>query len=253
MKRKLLSLEDKKTTKTAKMMEIEMEQNNSLIITNVSDVSSSLSQHFNYEMTDQKAKSNFIRGASREALEVLEKQKCNMLIFSVGAYLEVVMPAVKKWTNALGNIIINDNVMIEKVTAGYDENNKHFQTIIKFRFNKEVVTVTCYNTTQKIKVEGRGYLDLANNFLEPFFQEKLCGEVLERIEKYNRDVIASLSGKRKAVSRPLRSVKYKASAKLPCSKCDNVFSCVSSSITYSVTHGLRNSGTHGLTDSHLAL
>ena len=224
MKRKLLSLEDQKTTKTAKMMEIEMEQNNSLIITNVSDVSSSLSQHFNYEMTDQKAKSNFIRGASREALEVLEKQKCNMLIFSVGAYLEVVMPAVEKWTNALGNIIINDNVMIEKVTAGYDENNKHLQTTIKFRFNKEIVTVTCYNTTQKIKVEGRGYLGLANNFLEPFFQKKLCGEVLDRIEKYNRDVIASLSGKRKAVSRPLRSVKYKASAKLPCSKCDNVFS-----------------------------
>ena len=224
MKRKLLSFEDQKATKTAKMMEIDMEANDSLLITNVSNVSSSLSQHFNFEMSDQKAKSNFIKGASREALEVEEKQKCSMMIFSVGAYLATVIPAVEKWTNATVNTKISNDVIIEKVVAGYDENNKHLQTILKFGCNKESITVTCYNTTQKVKIEGKGYLDFAQNFMEPFFKQKLSEEAVDKIDKYNRDVIASLSGKRKAVSRPMRSVKYKASAKLPCSKCEVTFS-----------------------------
>ena len=205
-------------------MEIDMEANDSLLITNVSNVSSSLSQHFNFEMSDQKAKSNFIKGASREALEVEEKQKCSMMIFSVGAYLATVIPAVEKWTNATVNTKISNDVIIEKVVAGYDENNKHLQTILKFGCNKESITVTCYNTTQKVKIEGKGYLDFAQNFMEPFFKQKLSEEAVDKIDKYNRDVIASLSGKRKAVSRPMRSVKYKASAKLPCSKCEVTFS-----------------------------
>ena len=115
MKRKLLSVENQKITKTAKIMEIEMEPNNSLMITNVSNVTSSLTQHFNFEMTDLKAKSNLIKGASREALKVEEKQKCSMLIFSVGAYLSTVIPAVGKWANASVNEEIDDNVMIEIV------------------------------------------------------------------------------------------------------------------------------------------
>ena len=78
MKRKQLSLEDQKTTKIAKMTEIEMDSNDSFIITNKSKISSSLFQHFNFEMTDQKAKANFLKGAAREVLEVEEKQKCTM-------------------------------------------------------------------------------------------------------------------------------------------------------------------------------
>ena len=44
-----------------------------------------------------------------------------------------------------------------------------------------------------------------------------------KIEQVNKDVIAALSGKRKVISRPKRSVKYKAMAKLPCNKCDTSF------------------------------
>ena len=55
-------------------------------------------------------------------------------------------------------------------------------------------------------------------------EAKLTRNALENIEKYNRDVIAALSGKRKVISRPTRSVKYKAMAKLYCTKCDSMFS-----------------------------
>ena len=72
MKRKLSSIEDQKTTKIAKKMQIDMESNDSFMITNSSNISSSLSQHFNFQMSDTKAKANFIKGAAREALEVEE-------------------------------------------------------------------------------------------------------------------------------------------------------------------------------------
>ena len=81
-------------------------------------------------------------------MEVEEKQKCSMLIFSVGAYLETVIPTVDRWMKSVGTLKVNDiEVFVEKVTKGYDDNNKHLQTIIKFKFKKEAVTVTCYNTT----------------------------------------------------------------------------------------------------------
>ena len=46
---------------------------------------------------------------------------------------------------------------------------------------------------------------------------------LGKIDQYNKAVIAALSGKRKSVSRPTRSVKYKSIAKLPFSKCEVSF------------------------------
>ena len=57
----------------------------------------------------------------------------------------------------------------------------------------------------------------------------LCMKRLEKkvaqhkIEKFNKDVIAALSGKRKVVLRPMRSVRYNAMAMIPCPKCDTVF------------------------------
>jgi hypothetical protein len=94
---------------------------------------------------------------------------------------------------------------------------------VRFRVNGEKITVCCYYTTQRIKVEGKGYRGFVNKFLQPLFYDRIKKVSPRQIEKYNKDVIAALSGKRKAVSRPTRSVKYKAMAKLPCNKCDVSF------------------------------
>ena len=61
------------------------------------------------------------------------------------------------------------------------------------------------------------------NYLKPLFLERIRRVSVNKIEQYNKDVIASLTGKRKAISRPARSVKYKAMCKLPCSKCEMYF------------------------------
>ena len=202
------------------LKQIENDVDDTMIVATGNNVKKSLEKHFNYEMSDKKAKSNLIKGASREAIETEEMQKCTMINLSVGAYHEVVISSFGDWK--IGTKIINTE--IKNIIPGYDENQKHMQTIVKILFNKNMITVTFFNSTQRIKVEGRGYLDFVKNVLTPLIMNKLDKDTLENIEKYNRDVIAALSGKRKAISRPTRSVKYKAMAKLPCSKCDDTFS-----------------------------
>ena len=56
------------------------------------DVTQSLERIFNYKLSDKKAKSNFLRSAAREALEIDEKEVCTMLNLSVGSYHEVIIP-----------------------------------------------------------------------------------------------------------------------------------------------------------------
>ena len=109
-------------------------------------------------MTDKKAKSNLIKGASRETMEIEEMQKCTMVSFSVGAYHEVVIPSVLEL-----KIVLNTEV--KEVIPGYDENHKHMQTILKIFFKKNMITLTCFNSTQKMKIEGRCYLEFVNLFL----------------------------------------------------------------------------------------
>ena len=79
-----------------KMSKIAVENMNdsSMIVASGSNVMSSLARHFNYELSDSKARSNILRSATREALDRTEKQKCTMIDFSAGAYLEVVSPTI---------------------------------------------------------------------------------------------------------------------------------------------------------------
>ena len=81
-----------------------------------------------------------------------------------------------------------------------------------------------YNTTQRILVNGRGYDNLINIFLKPFFEAKLA-QNMKNIDDFNKGVLAALSGKRKAVSRPTRSVRYKAitSSRPSCNQCEESF------------------------------
>ena len=196
-----------------------------MVISSGNNVSSSLSQHFGYELSDKKAKYNLLKGANREALEIQDRQKCVMMDLSTGAYLEIIIPTVKEWEKVKGNeFAIEDmNIKVDEVSHGYDENLKHVQSIVRFVANNNKVAVTCYNTTQRIKTEGKGYQNFVEKFLKPLLLKKLSKAVLEKIEKYNQDVITALSGKRKAVSRPMRRMRYKAMTSLSCSKCDLSF------------------------------
>ena len=80
--------------------EIDMEENTSFVVATGTSMScNDLNRHFNYELSDKKAKSNLLKSAAREALKVEERQKCPMFEFSVGSYLLAVNPLVIKWGN----------------------------------------------------------------------------------------------------------------------------------------------------------
>ena len=199
--------------KMTRMAEVDFESNKSILVASGDDVKQSLERCFNYKLSDKKAKSNFLKSAAKETLEIDEKGVCTMLNFSVGSYYEAVLPTVSEWV--AGDRKVNkDDMKILEVLPSYDENNKHLETIIKFGVKNNKVTVTFYNTTQCVKIEGRGYTEFGRNVIIPLFRNRIESTPTERIELYNKDVIAALSGKRKVVSRPVRSVRYRSIAKV---------------------------------------
>ena len=76
-------------------MVLELENDNSMMVANGTNILESVGRHFNYELSDKKAKSNLVKAANREPLEFHERQGCIMIDFSTGSYLEVVIPTVK--------------------------------------------------------------------------------------------------------------------------------------------------------------
>ena len=225
MKRLLSQEEEEVISKNLKMARLESASNqDNLLVASGLEVSTAFARHFNYEFSDKRAKSNLLKAAARDAFEILERKTCTMLQFNVGSYLEMVLPTVGVWKNGERKITIQDmEIQIDDVIPGYDENNKHMETLVRFSVNGEKIVFICYNSTQRIKVEGRGYLKFMQKFIQPFFEDRLRKIDHVKLDRYNKDVIAALSGKRKAISRPMRSVKYKAMAKLPCNKCDTSF------------------------------
>ena len=71
MKRKYSLAEEEsiERIKMARIAEIEMEADDSMIVASGGNVSESLVRNFNYKLSDKKAKSNLLKGAAREALE----------------------------------------------------------------------------------------------------------------------------------------------------------------------------------------
>ena len=97
------------------------------------------------------------------------------------------------------------------------------ETIVKVGVNNTKITVTFYNTTQRVKIEGKGDIDIGRKVIIPLIKDRIANLSPGKIEQHNKDVIAVLSGKRKVILRPVRSVRYKSITKVPCTKCEITF------------------------------
>ena len=113
-------------------------------------------------------------------------------------------------------------IKIVSVELGKEADGKHIDTKIVFSADRVKVVCHLYNTTQRILVNGKGYDKFIQIFLKPYFELKLSQNIQD-IEIFNKDVVAVLSGKRKAVTRPTRSVRYKARTRPTCNQCDESF------------------------------
>ena len=52
---------------------------------------------FDYELNSKSAKAKLLKGSKRAAIEVEENSTSSNLVFSVGAWLATVLPAVRYW------------------------------------------------------------------------------------------------------------------------------------------------------------
>ena len=171
-------INNSKTLKMERNAEINYESNRSIIVATGWDVTQSLERIFNYKLSDKKAKSIFLRSAAREALEIDEKGVCTMLNLSVGSYHEVIIPLMTELIP--GEMKLNDyDVRIFEVIPTYDENRKHVETIVKVGVNNTKITVTFYNTTQRVKIEGKGYIDIGRKVIIPLIKDRIANTSVE--------------------------------------------------------------------------
>ena len=175
---------------------------------------------FQYKLNDKSAKQKLIKGAKRIPFEIVDKSLSSNLVFSIGAWNNVVLPSVRYWDTVKlrkSCVVEDTTVTIESVKSGNEVNGKHIDTQIVFLANREKTVCHFYNTTQLILCNGHGYTNLIKLFLKPYFECRINGK-LDEIRMYNEQALISLGGGR-GVKRS--DVKVTAgSTSLWCTRCN---------------------------------
>ena len=173
---------------------------------------------FDNSLSDKNAKAKLLKGARRIPFELVKNSVSWNLVFNLGSWHSIVLPAIKYWnqrqetgTCKIGTMTIN----IASVKSGTDASGKHIDTQIVFLVGREQAVCHFYNTTQLILVNGHAYKKLIEEFLVPFFESRIASN-LEEIMKFNEMAMQTLGAK--TVKR--RSVKYKGGSTFDCGKCE---------------------------------
>ena len=58
---------------------------------------------FDYNLKDKVAKSKFVKGAKRVPLEIVDNTSSSNLVFSLGAWNNIVLPSVEYWSTLKGD------------------------------------------------------------------------------------------------------------------------------------------------------
>ena len=173
---------------------------------------------FDYKLDEKAARAKLVKGAKRVPFEVTANTSSSNLVFSLGAWNNIVLPSVRYLAQAKGKVCQVDETIIKIADAkvGNDVSGKHIDTQIIFFIDRDKVTCHCYNTTQRILVNGHGYARLIEVFLKPFFMSKISMN-LDEIEQFNEHALDTLGSKKVKRS----NVKhFGGSTSLWCTKCD---------------------------------
>ena len=130
------------------------------------------------------------------------------ILFSAGAYLEVVLPTIKAWNDLCGSSFTYGglNIKVDEVKGGFEENSRHFDTKVVMFVDGIKVVIHSYNTTQNMKIDGKGYIQLIEKYLEPYFNDNI--KRMERhIVESNKNILTDLSNAPK--TQVTRSTRYK--------------------------------------------
>ena len=162
---------------------------------------------FNYELNKKSAKGKLVKGSKRIPFEHEKNSASCNLIFSVGAWLTAVLPAVRYWEEIKGKKTckVDDKVIkVIGIKSGKDTNGMCVTSQVVFYSNSDKVVLHLYNTTQRILVNGHGYENFVEIFLKPFFLSKVQAYPQE-IQRINEEVSQKFGAK--AMTKP--SVKKK--------------------------------------------
>ena len=146
-----------------------------------SQVSGKGSYNLNDQATLEKLKGHAVR-IPLEQLPVNDKSKS--LQFSTGAYIEAVSPLLKFWKDAEVNVPL-DHVDTDSMEASVTEveieqenKGKTVKTIVRLNVEGEKVTITCYDTQVKMRVQGK-------DKMEEFFRRALLPYLEGEIRKHS--------------------------------------------------------------------
>ena len=182
---------------------------------------------FNYELNEKAARSKLVKGSKRIPFEVEENSTSMNLLFSVGAWLTSVLPAVRYWDEIKEDKVCKVDDIIIKVggiKSVNDKNGMHVVSQVVFYVDRDKVVCHLYNTTQKILVNGHGYKRLIDIFLKPFFQSKVesCSSEIQNLNKEVSEKYGSKTVKRSSVKYSREPVHISA-----CNVCNSTFKSLS--------------------------
>ena len=113
---------------------------------------------YKFKLTEKTARTNLMKAANRNLIDIETKQTCKNIRFSAGAYFHVVLPVVRQWITLFQTkqsfTVGSLNFTVEELEERNDLAAKHFNTKIVFCVNGGKVVIHCYNSTQNLRVDG---------------------------------------------------------------------------------------------------
>ena len=147
---------------------------------------------FNYILDGKSVQSKLLKGAKRIPFEKENKTNCSVIKFSDGAFQLVIKPFLEYLSKHLkiGDIFKFEQEDVKVVTfiPGYDNDRNHIDTkvvlVSKSKIDQDMsknnkYTLHIYNSTQKIKVDGKCSIMFVEKSLEPHLIQKIEMENVE--------------------------------------------------------------------------
>ena len=180
-------------------------------------IKAGINRKFGYKLNQKNSIAKLIKGAAKKPMIKEMKSTCAILNLNDGSYFYVVLPLIENWTqkNSTGESIEFEglNIQVTEVKPGKELSGMVVDVLVKFVVGDSKVVAHCYNTKQKIMVNGSGYAYLVEKYLEPFIKRKIEENIVQ-IQKYNT-VVTEAFGKTQR-----KNVRYRPGSRLSCNKCD---------------------------------
>ena len=173
-------------------------------------IQSGLNRKFSYKLNQKNAKKKLLQGASKNPYVKEQKSTCVVLTFNDGSYFYSVLPLIEDWKmrKASGENIVGDNheIRVTEVKSGKEEGGMCVDVLLKFEINNSKVAVHCYNTKQKMLVNGSGYSRFVEKYLEPHLKQKIEAQLMQ-IQNFNTLVTDTFGSTKR------KNVKYRPGSK----------------------------------------